>query len=59
MVPGFRNLMMIEVAVAEVRLDSVDYAVVETGVRFRLVDPVGVVPRWRATRQALGEASAI
>jgi hypothetical protein len=51
--------MMIEVAVAEVRLDSVDYAVVETGVRFRLVDPVGVVPRWRATRQALGEASAI
>jgi hypothetical protein len=55
-VPGFQTVTAIEVEVDEVRCDSVDYAVIETGVRFRLLDPGQVLPRWRATRRALADA---
>jgi hypothetical protein len=38
--------------------DRPPYAVLETGVRFALVDPVATIPRWRAARSALLAAMA-
>jgi hypothetical protein len=34
--------------------DEVPYAILESGVRFRLTDPEGTVARWREARTALG-----
>jgi hypothetical protein len=36
--------------------DRPPYAVLETGVRFALVDPVATIQRWRAARNALAAA---
>jgi hypothetical protein len=38
--------------------DSPPYAVLETGVRFALVDPATTIQRWRAARSALRDAIA-
>jgi hypothetical protein len=38
--------------------DSPPYAVLETGVRFALVDPAATIERWRAARNALLAAVA-
>jgi hypothetical protein len=40
--------------VVDVRKDVAPYAVLESGIRFRLVDPDAVTARWAATRDWLG-----
>jgi hypothetical protein len=54
-VAGFPDVMMVQGPVDEVLLDSVEYAVVQSGVRFRPTDPAETISRWRATREAMAE----
>lgn len=49
--PG--RLAVFDGLVIEVRRDSAAYAVLESGISFRLLDEPSVVDRWRATMEAL------
>lgn len=47
------RLAVFEARVTEVRRDVAPYAVLESGISFRLLDESSVVARWRATTEAL------
>lgn len=47
------TLACFEALVEDVGADVAPYAVLESGVRFRLTDPAMVLPRWEETRAAL------
>jgi hypothetical protein len=47
------ELAVFDATVAEVRADVAPYAVLESGIRFRLTEPAETLRRWAATRSAL------
>ncbi len=47
------RLTFFDCDVRAVEADVVDYAVLESGLRFRLVDPAAAVERWRRTVEAI------
>jgi hypothetical protein len=47
------ELAVFDATVAEVRGDVAPYAVLESGIRFRLTEPAETLQRWAATRAAL------
>jgi hypothetical protein len=47
------RLAVFDSRIVEVRCDVAPYAVLESGIRFRLVDESAVVDRWRTTTAAL------
>lgn len=51
--PEAGSLSAFEANVEETRADSAPYAVLESGVRFRLLDRRRTLTRWRAVRSAL------
>lgn len=56
--PSGGHLAFFEGTVEDVQEDVAPYAVLESGVRFRLKDPNSVLPRWRETVAALRELPA-
>jgi hypothetical protein len=51
--PWGSDLAVFDARVDEVRGDTAPYAVLESGIRFRLVDPAETLPRWQWTRHAM------
>lgn len=56
--PSGGHLAFFEGAVEDVQQDIAPYAVLESGVRFRLKDPASVLPRWRETVAVLRDLPA-
>lgn len=52
------RLAAFEATVRSASVDEAPYAVIETGVRFRLKDPDATLPRWAEVRRALRELAA-
>ena len=49
------GLTVLDGRVVEARADTAPYAVLESGIRFRLTDPAAVLDRWATTRRLLRE----